>query len=94
LNGAAVLTGSLGSSPEARLIEIYRAIAAEDRQALPLAASLVRDVPGFQLGQLVYADLLLARSGSFPGFFTVTDGPPAIREQLQKLRAEANRRLS
>ncbi|MGM9427746.1 L,D-transpeptidase family protein [Hydrogenophaga sp. MI9] len=94
LNGEAVLTGSLRSSPEARLIAVYRAIAEGDRQALPLAASLVRDVPGFQLGQLVYADLLLARSGSFPGLSTATDGPPAVREQLQKLRAEANRRLN
>lgn len=93
MNGGAVLTGSLSSSPEARLIEVYRAIAAGDRRALPLAASLARDVPGFQLGQLVYADLLLARSGSFPSFTTVTDGPPAVREQLQKLRAEADRRL-
>ena len=94
LNGEAVLTGSLRSSPEARLIAVYRAIAAGDRQALPLAASLVRDVPGFQLGQLVYADLLLARSGSFPDLTTATDGPPAVREQLQKLRAEADRRLN
>lgn len=46
----AVLAGSLRSSPEARLIQIYRAIAAGDPQALPLAAALVRDVPGFQLG--------------------------------------------
>ncbi len=91
-NGA-VLTGTLRSSPEARLIEIYRAIAAGDKQALPLAAALVRDVPGFQLGQLVYADLLLARSGPFPSFTHVTDGPPAVRVQLQKLRAEAQRRL-
>jgi len=94
LNGEAGLTGSLRSSPEARLIAVYRAIAAGDRQALPMAASLVRDVPGFQLGQLVYADLLLARSGSFPVLTTATDGPPAVREQLQKLRAEAHRRLN
>lgn len=91
-NGA-VLTGTLRSSPEARLIQIYRAIAAGDPQALSLAAALVRDVPGFQLGQLVYGDLLLARSGSFPSFSNTTDGPPAVRGQLQKLRAEAQRRL-
>lgn len=88
-----VLAGSLRSSPEARLIQIYRAIAAGEAQALPLAAALVRDVPGFQLGQLVYGDLLLARSGSFPGFSNTMDGPPAVRGQLQKLRAEAQRRL-
>ncbi|MBX3611283.1 MAG: L,D-transpeptidase [Hydrogenophaga sp.] len=88
-----MLAGSLRSSPEARLIQIYRAIAAGDPQALPLAAALVRDVPSFQLGQLVYGDLLLARSGSFPDFCTATDGPPAVRGQLQKLRTEAQRRL-
>lgn len=89
----AALAGSLRSSPEARLIEIYRAIASGDRNALPLAASLVRDVPRFQLGQLVYGDLLLTRSGSLTGFAAVPDGSPAAREQLQKLRDEANRRL-
>lgn len=93
-NGCAVLAGSLRSSPEARLIEIYRAIAAGDRQALPLAASLVRDVPTFQLGQLVYGDLLLVRGGSLPSFTSVTDGPPAVRAQLHKLRSEAQRRLA
>jgi L,D-peptidoglycan transpeptidase YkuD (ErfK/YbiS/YcfS/YnhG family) len=93
LNDGAVLAGSLSSSPEARLIAVYRAIAAGDRHALPLAAALVRDVPGFQLGQLVYGDLLMAQSGTLPSFATVKDGPPAVREQLQKLRAEATRRL-
>ncbi|MDZ7892776.1 MAG: L,D-transpeptidase [Rhodoferax sp.] len=92
-NGA-LLAGSLRSSPEARLIEIYRATAAGDKQALSLAAALVRDVPGFQLGQLVYADLLLVRSGAAHRFSNVTDGPPAVREQLQKLRSEAERRLA
>ncbi len=90
----AVLAGSLRSSPEARLIAVYRAIAVGDRQALPMAAALVRDVPGFQLGQLVYGDLLMTQSGALPSFATVKDGPPAVREQLQKLRAEAARRLA
>ena len=93
LNDGAVLAGSLRSSPEARLIAVYHAIAAGNRQALPLAAALVRDVPGFQLGQLVYGDLLMTQSGTLPSFATVKDGPPAVREQLQKLRAEAARRL-
>ena len=93
LNDGAVLAGSLRSSPEARLIAVYHAIAAGNRQALPLAAALVRDVPGFQLGQLVYGDLLMTQSGTLPSFATVKDGPPAVSEQLQKLRAEAARRL-
>ena len=94
LGDGAVLSGSLRFSPEARLIDVYRAIAAGDPRALSLAEALVRDVPGFQLGQLVYGDLLLSRTGSSPAFATLTDGPPAVREQLQKLRVEANRRLN
>ncbi len=94
LGDGAVLSGSLHSSPEARLIEVYRTIAAGDQRALSLAEELVRDVPDFQLGQLVYGDLLLSRTGSSPAFATVVDGPPAVREQLQKLRIEANRRLN
>lgn len=93
VNDGALLTGTLHHSPEARLIEIYRAVVAGDRQALPLAESLVRDVPGFQLGQLVYGDLLITRGGSLSTFMTVTDGPPAVRERLRKLRSEAQRRL-
>jgi L,D-peptidoglycan transpeptidase YkuD (ErfK/YbiS/YcfS/YnhG family) len=94
VGAGAALAGSLRASPEGRLIEIYRAVAAGDRRAMPLAASLVRDVPSFQLGQLVYGDLLLARSGPLPSFGAVQDGSPAVREQLQKLRDEANRRLN
>lgn len=94
LNGEAALTGSLRSSPEARLIAVYRAIADGDRQALPLAASLVQDVPSFQLGQLVYGDLLLTQSGSPPGFTPAADASPAVQEQLQNLRSEAVRRLN
>lgn len=90
----ALVTGSLRSSPEGRLIEIYRTIAAGNKNALPLAEALVRDVPDFQLGQLVYGDLLIAQSGALPGLAPVKDGPPAVREQLQNLRAEANRRLA
>lgn len=94
LGDGAVLSGSLRSSPEARLIDVYRSIAAGEPRALSLAEALVRDVPGFQLGQLVYGDLLLSRTGSSPAFATLTDGPPSVREQLQKLRVEANRRLN
>jgi murein L,D-transpeptidase YafK len=94
LNTGTVLAGSLPSSPEARLIEVYRAVAAGDKKALDLAASLVRDVPGFQLAQLVYGDLLIARTGSLANLATVRDGPPNVRAQLQNLRAEATLRLN
>ncbi|PKO65312.1 MAG: hypothetical protein CVU22_20445 [Betaproteobacteria bacterium HGW-Betaproteobacteria-16] len=76
------------------MIEVYRAIAAGDSRALLLAEDLVREVPNFQLGQLVYGDLLLSRTGSSPAYATVMDGPPVVREQLQKLRMEASRRLN
>ncbi len=89
-----VISGSSSNSPEARLIEVYRAIAAGDSRALLLAEDLVREVPNFQLGQLVYGDLLLSRTGSSPAYATVMDGPPVVREQLQKLRMEASRRLN
>ena len=94
LNAGTVLIGSVSSSPEARLIEVYRAIGAGDKKALTLAGALVRDVPGFQLGQLVYGDLLVAQSGSLTNLATIRDGPPVVRAQLQNLRTEANRRLN
>ena len=57
-------THSMG--PEARLIEIYRLISqGQSRPALILAERLVKDQPHFQLAQLVYADLLLARSSAW-----------------------------
>lgn len=48
---------------EARLIEIYKlAGQAKGREALAKAERLVQDHPNFQLAQLVYGDLLTARS--------------------------------
>jgi len=48
---------------EARLIEIYRLIGKSDRHvALDKAHNLVKDFPTFALAQLVYGDLLSARS--------------------------------
>jgi L,D-transpeptidase YnhG len=48
---------------EARLIEIYKlAGQSKGRAALTLAERLVNDHPNFQLAQLVYGDLLAARS--------------------------------
>lgn len=48
---------------EARLIEVYQLVAqAQGREALAKAESLVQDYPHFQLAQLVYGDLLAART--------------------------------
>jgi hypothetical protein len=92
-------------SPEGRLIGIYRAIG-EGRTdvALDAAESLARDVPGFRLAQLVYADLLSARTGRAPGLATGTVPPQALAAlapsaaasvagELGDLRDEALQRL-
>jgi L,D-transpeptidase YnhG len=48
---------------EARLIEIYTLIGSgRSREALANATKLAQDLPNFQLAQLVYGDLLNARS--------------------------------
>lgn len=91
------LTGLPVSSPEARLISIYRAIGAGDRKgALALARALTVDVPNFQLGQLVYGDLLLAGQRPLADFGSVPAALPALdrRGQLDELRDEARRRLA
>ncbi|WP_287917915.1 murein L,D-transpeptidase family protein [Comamonas sp.] len=89
----ALLSGVQRDSPEARLIGIYRAIAAGDSAALDLAHALVRDMPRFQLGQLVYGDLLLTRSGKLNGFSSAADITPTHGKSLQLLHEEAWRRL-
>lgn len=89
----ALLSGVLPDSPEARLIRIYRAVAAGDAAALDMAHALVRDVPLFQLGQLVYGDLLLARSGKLDGFSAAASRAPDHSPSLQLLHEEAWRRL-
>jgi murein L,D-transpeptidase YafK len=84
-----------GGSPETRLIEVYRLIRSGDaRLALARAEALTRDVPNFQLAQLVYGDLLLARHGTLNG---LGDAPAALAtsapDQLAQLRREATVRL-
>lgn len=82
-------------SAEGRLLEVYRLVGAgQAPQALEKARLLTQDVPNFQLAQLVYGDLLLARTnplqhmGSAPN--ELTSKAP---ERLEQLRVEANRRL-
>ena len=84
------------ASAEARLLEIYRLVgSAQADTAMAKAESLVRDVPNFQLAQLVYGDLLLARTHTLP---TMGNAPAALagkaQERLTQLRVEANRRLT
>ncbi|MDP4301614.1 L,D-transpeptidase family protein [Leptothrix discophora] len=79
-----------GEAPEARLIAVYRLIGeARLPQALAAIESLVRDVPQFALGQLVYGDLLLASTGDL----TPAGTPAQTSPQAQALRREAVLRL-
>lgn len=80
---------------EARLIEIYQLVAkSEGREALSKAENLVQDYPNFQLAQLVYGDLLSARSrpvktlGDVPESMIKTAAPV-----LTELRDESQMRL-
>ncbi|NQW92947.1 MAG: L,D-transpeptidase [Polaromonas sp.] len=80
---------------EARLIDIYKLIGqAKIRDAMPLAESLVRDHPNFQLAQLVYGDLLTAqlRPVREPGDVPET-AAKAAAPRLQELRKESQLRL-
>ncbi|SHN14444.1 L,D-transpeptidase family protein [Rhizobacter sp. OV335] len=87
---------SAPASPEARLIEVYQLIHDGDaRTALARAEALTRDVPNFQLAQLVYGDLLLARRQPLEAMGAA---PPELAasspDQLAQLRQEATVRLA
>ncbi len=80
---------------EARLLEIYRLVGqAETRAALRLAEKLVTDFPNFALAQLVYGDLLSARSQTISQFGNVS--PEQLKlgaSTLDALRIESQMRL-
>jgi len=85
-----------GQAAEARLLDVYRLIGrGQGRQALEHAETLVRDVPNFQLAQLVYGDLLLAQTRALP---TMGQAPGDIAakapQRLDQLRQEAEKRLA
>ena len=80
---------------EARLIEIYTLIGkGQSREALDKAERLAQELPHFQLAQLVYGDLLAARTrpvaklGDVPD--TLAKAAPAA---LNELREESLRRV-
>lgn len=90
-------TGAKGDDgvAEARLIEIYTLISkAQNREALEKATVLVNEVPNFQLAQLVYGDLLAARTRAVKAFGDVPEplakSAPAA---LSELREESQRRI-
>jgi murein L,D-transpeptidase YafK len=80
---------------EARLIEVYKlAGQARGREALAKAERLVQDHPNFQLAQLVYGDLLAARSRPLRVPGDVSDGTAkAGASTLAELRQESLMRL-
>jgi len=80
---------------EARLIEVYRfAAQGQNREALTKAESLVHDYPTFLLAQLVYGDLLAARTRPVQA---LGDVPPEVAHSaapaLADLRDESQMRL-
>ncbi|WP_081699911.1 L,D-transpeptidase family protein [Candidatus Symbiobacter mobilis] len=89
---AAVSSSPMGA--ESRLLDIYRLILLGDtRTALLYATALVRDYPHFALAQLVYGDLLQARSRPMQQFGDAL--PPqrkAGQDALADLREEARLR--
>ncbi len=80
---------------EGRLLDIYRLIGAgQARQALVQAQALVKDVPNFQLAQLVYGDLLMAQARALPVMgHAPIDLAAKAPQRLDQLRMEADRRL-
>ncbi|MBU3739963.1 MAG: L,D-transpeptidase [Rhodoferax sp.] len=80
---------------EARLIEVYQALArGHSRQALEKAERLVREVPDFQLAQLVYGDILATRQRPVRALGDVgLPLNPAAAATLAELRAESQRRI-
>lgn len=89
-------TSRVDGEAEARLIEVYRMIgAANSRDALRKAEKLVEDYPNFQLAQLVYGDLLAARSRPLQTIGDVPSDMAKIGAQnLMNLRAESQLRLA
>jgi hypothetical protein len=82
--------------PEWRVRQIYAQLGEGDRaQALATAASLASQFPNFQLGQLLYADLLNISSAS-PVDWPEAETPNAtsMRKRLDELLLESQRRLN
>ena len=82
---------------ESRLIEIYKLVgASKAKEALALASKLTTDFPHFQLGQLVYGDLLLLQTkpvrqlGELP---TSLAKSATNQAALAELRDESSQRL-
>ena len=80
---------------EARLIDIYQLTGAgKTREALAKAERLVLDQPNFQLAQLVYGDLLTARSQAVQNHSDAAAFvSPSAAPSLAELRHESQMRI-
>lgn len=82
------------SDPETLLREVnFRLASGERAQALSLAQELVRRWPNFQLGQLLYADLLNWVAPQPQDVSRWLDASEQARQRLTQLRLEARLRL-
>ena len=94
LNDEQVLAASL--DPEQLVRQIYAALEDGERtKALALAGFLTRQFPNFQLGQLLYADLLNISSNAPVALPEVEEqDQPSLTRRLNELILESKRRLN
>ena len=88
-------TPTLPDQPEQLVRQIYHHLGEGERaQALTVAQHLSERFPHFQLGQLLYADLLnIGLREPVPGPQLTDDIQPAAQRRLQELLLESTRRL-
>lgn len=88
-------TEPLMGKAEARLVGIYELIRqARHREALEQAEALTKDLPNFQLAQLVLGDLLTLQTRPLRTLGDVPDTKAlAAEQQLRVLREQSRRRL-
>ncbi len=77
---------------ETLFLQTYQLLSAgEHAKAMQVAQSMVERFPNFQLGQLLYADLMAGLSGGIPARESLL-GHPDVRRRLSQLKAEALQR--
>lgn len=77
---------------ETLFLQTYQLLnAGEHVQALQVAQSMVERFPNFQLGQLLYADLMAGLAGGIPERESLLQHPD-VRRRLSQLKAEALQR--
>lgn len=83
------------SDPEQMVRQIYAQLGEGERaQALTTASALVERFPTFQLGQLLFADLLnISSANPVPLPFEGEENAPSLRKRLDELILESKRRL-